>query len=51
MPGVFRRKVEKVSFSAWNIRGISDRVYGDKLNCDSFINSILNIDFVLLTET
>ena len=51
MPGICRGKAEKISFSTWNIRGISDRVYGDKLSCDLFLNGISDIDFVLLTET
>lgn len=51
MPGYSVPKHRKISFSAWNIHGISDSVLGNKLKNDCFVNSIANNDFVLITET
>ena len=52
MPGgTFSRRNKKVSFTAWNIRGVSDKVIGDKLQNDCFISNIKNNDIIVLTET
>ena len=52
MPGgTFSWRNKKVSFTAWNIRGVSDKVIGDKLQNDCFISNIKNNDIIVLTET
>lgn len=52
MPDTNLQKLHKrVAFSAWNIHGISDKVIGNKLQTDCFIDSIRNNDFIILTET
>ena len=39
-----------ISFSAWNINGLSNKVLGDKLHNNDFLDSINNCDFVALSE-
>jgi exonuclease III len=41
----------KISFSTWNIHGLSHNVLGDKTKNKDFLNCIKNIDFLFLTET
>ena len=40
-----------LSFSTWNINGISNNVLGDKTQNKDFVEAILDIDFMFLTET
>ena len=39
-----------MSFSAWNINGLSNKILGDKLDNNDFLDSINNCDFVALSE-
>ena len=39
-----------ISFSAWNINGLSNKILGDKLDNNDFLDSINNCDFVALSE-
>ena len=41
----------EISFSTWNINGISNNILGDKTNNKDFVNAISNTDFMFLTET
>jgi hypothetical protein len=43
--------IASISFSAWNIHGLTHKVIGEKVNNNDFVNHIKNIDFLLLTET
>ena len=40
----------RISFSTWNINGISSKSLGDKLQNSDFLSNINNYDFVILTE-
>jgi hypothetical protein len=40
-----------ISFSSWNIHGLSHKVLGDKTFNKDFIDNIKHIDFLLLNET
>ena len=51
MPGSKNQRNEKVSITTWNIRGVSDKVLGDKSRNDCFVESIAKNDIVVLTET
>ena len=51
MPGSKNQRNEKVSITTWNIRGVSDKVLGDKSRNDCFVESIAKNDIIVLTET
>jgi hypothetical protein len=40
-----------LSFSTWNIHGLSSSVLGDKTKIKDFTNNIIDTDFMFLTET
>ena len=42
---------KNLSFSTWNIHGITNNVLGDKTKNQDFINNINNLDFIVLNET
>ena len=39
-----------ISFSTWNVNGLTNKTLGDKLQNNDFLSSINNYDFVVLTE-
>ena len=41
----------RISFSTWNVNGLSHKILGDKLQNSDFTNSINSCDFIVLTET
>jgi hypothetical protein len=40
-----------LSFSTWNIHGLSHNVLGDKTKIKDFTDNIMKTDFMFLTET
>jgi GMP synthase-like glutamine amidotransferase len=40
-----------LSFSTWNIHGLTHSVLGDKTKNQDFMDNISKVDFVFLTET
>ena len=40
-----------ITFSSWNIHGITNQVLGDKTKNNDFLNDISYNDFIFLTET
>ena len=52
MPGETSRCPQlTLSFSAWNVKGLVDRILGDKFEYQDFIDHLNKFDFIILSET
>jgi hypothetical protein len=46
-----KKIIPNISFSTWSINGLFNRVLGDKSKNKDFLDTIVKIDFIFLTET